>query len=583
MYLQSKVTDLIKLVLFLLLVVTEQSRADSYYSLITEQTVSPVISQFKSELGDTKRSFISSDGREVSAVVLAPRVTGILSPEETASESDDEYLARTVKLASDQHKTLLLPKKTFYLAKRLVLSNSSDFVIDGNGSRFVFMLNQDGPLGIYGNELNRVAVKNLQIDWSLESKGNYNPMDNPFSTLGTVSPCINNGIAGGMFEADGDAKQSLSIASVSIWDDKNGWPWNRPELPSVETSFVKAPFKLSSNGSSECMPTLKAFQNERVLARYLLQNKSHTIYFYHSQDVSIQNVEIFSSPSMGIVADGGGRGYLISHVKVGNKPNQTKAGISTNADATHFANVGGDIILENNDFGWQGDDAVNITSLFININRNNASADWMNIGQDQVYRLRSFVKGEEVFIFDENLNFLSANEISDMDLDNKRFMLTQKITNQNFLMLGLDQIPRRVVMSNNYFHDHRARGILMGGIDGLVENNLIERVTLEGILLAADNDNWQEGPGPSNTIIRSNRISKVNAHLTSSDYPSAISAGIVLKKKNEVSGQLISKIVVEDNIVEDSFNSSNHPVNFGAGVKDSIDKNNVSKITVTGH
>jgi len=56
----------------------------------------------------------------------------------------------------------------------------------------------------------------------------------------------------------------------------------------------------------------------------------------------------------------------------------------------------------------------------------------------------------------------------------------------DFIVARTDGIPKNVVIRNNHFHNNRARGILLGGSNALIENNRIERVTMEGILVPAD-------------------------------------------------------------------------------------------------
>jgi len=95
----------------------------------------------------------------------------------------------------------------------------------------------------------------------------------------------------------------------------------------------------------------------------------------------------------------------------------------------------------------------------------------------------------------------------------------------NFIIARTDGLPKNVVIRNNQFHDNRARGILIGGSDALIENNSIERVTMEAILVPADTGPWYEGPGAQHVTIQDNTLTEVN-RFPASTYPAAISAGI---------------------------------------------------------
>jgi hypothetical protein len=104
----------------------------------------------------------------------------------------------------------------------------------------------------------------------------------------------------------------------------------------------------------------------------------------------------------------------------------------------------------------------------------------------------------------------------------------------------------------------------------LLEDNDIERVTMEAILVPADTRGQNyEGPGAQHLTIRANRISDVNRYPALPDYPSAISAGVALSDGyvGKV-GTPIRDIVVEGNSFVRVYSNAQVPVFFGKGVTD---------------
>lgn len=65
------------------------------------------------------------------------------------------------------------------------------------------------------------------------------------------------------------------------------------------------------------------------------------------------------------------------------------------------------------------------------------------------------------------------------------------------------------VIRNNYFHDHRARGVRIMGIRGVIENNRMERLEHQGISVGPEYGYWIEAGWVEKAIIRNNIIKSV--------------------------------------------------------------------------
>ena len=65
------------------------------------------------------------------------------------------------------------------------------------------------------------------------------------------------------------------------------------------------------------------------------------------------------------------------------------------------------------------------------------------------------------------------------------------------------------VIRNNYFHHHRARGMRIMALSGIIENNRVEHLEQQGISVGASYGMWTEAGWVENIIIRNNIIDTV--------------------------------------------------------------------------
>ena len=70
-------------------------------------------------------------------------------------------------------------------------------------------------------------------------------------------------------------------------------------------------------------------------------------------------------------------------------------------------------------------------------------------------------------------------------------------------------VPAGNVIRNNYFHHHRARGMRIMALNGIIENNRIEQLEQQGISVGASYGLWTEAGWVENIIIRNNLVDTV--------------------------------------------------------------------------
>lgn len=453
---------------------------------------------------------------------------------------------------------------------RLELDHLSNMRIEANAAQLVFSSLEPGQGGLVMNGATNVALSNLQIRWAGGgAKDPIVPNAPRIQSLGRVVAC-SSGVPGGVLATDLPLQGSMPLAAVSVWDDALGWPW-AAGAPNIEEVFLPSGSSARfTSGRSNCVSQLAPLAGRRVLVRHIIM-ASHAFDCVNCRNVTVEGVSVTSAPGMAFVFENGGSDLKLvnNSVKPACVPNCATAEPSVTSDAAHFAGVGNNVDVEGNDFGWNGDDTLNVTGLMIpGALEAGGHSPWLRIDPQWAARVSQLSVGCKVLIFDQGLTSQGSASVVGVDVNNGRVQLSSVPPDMSELVLArTDRIPTNVTVRGNYFHDHRARGILMGGSDSTITGNMIERVTMEAILVGADVGQWYEGPGAQHVIISANTISNVNRHPDMTNYPGAISVAVALPRGYTGSvGTPIQDVRVSGNTFLNVLAGAASPVFFGAGV-----------------
>jgi hypothetical protein len=444
-------------------------------------------------------------------------------------------------------------------------------LVRGHGTMVEFLDSHAGKGGVVLSSAADVVLSDIQIGWlGGGARDALIPGAQRIQSFGNVVAC-GNSEPGGVLSLDLALQGMQPLGSVSVWDDTLGWPWYRSAPDKFEVHLPKNTLSRFSAGRSDCVPRLTNLVGRRVLVRHIVSTNPAFL-CWGCRNVAVEKVRVTSAPGMAFVFGNGGSFLTLRDDVVAPKcsPHCLHPEPSVTADASHFSGVGSNIVLEGNDFGWQGDDGVNITGLLIPARAEpDTSARWILVDEQWRGRLSSFAAGNGILVFDRGLSALGNAEVLAVAPSEGRVRVSQLPVNESELIIArADMIPTNIVVRNNHFHDNRARGILMGGSNALIENNEIDRVTMEAILIPADTGPWYEGPGATHVEIKGNRIADVNRFPAGLDYPSAISAGASIDKGYiGAVGTPIRDIVVEGNSFKNIYSNSDVPMFFGRGVQ----------------
>lgn len=454
--------------------------------------------------------------------------------------------------------------KTVDCDDRLVLSNLKNKDIRGEGVEIRFRKTEVAKAGFVVNGADNVDISNLSISWVGGGVSDALPEGvMPIQSFASVSQCTN----GGRLVFDRKLNGLFPVRFVSIWDKEQGWPWYESGFSRAETSFPNSNTWQIENGVSECNTQLKNFVGQMVLVRHVTSNSAFRC--SSCNHVKVENVRIYSAPGMGFVFQKGGQFITLRNNVVAPRcfPNCKNPEPSIVGDASHFQGVTGDILIENNDFGWQGDDSVNITGLLMAGNVKSSDGKGVVVQIDDKLKGRlAMMKLGKAQVFACDLSLLGEVDILSSNVNDGSVVLSAGPANSDRVVFSaVSQITKNVIIRNNYFHDHRARGVLVNADNAVIENNRIEHLTMAAILSVSDAAFWFEGPRSDNLLIRGNKIRDVN-RFPNREAPYAIGVTRLIEKScSPVSQGRYDNLVIEDNVLQNIKRNSSLPIGVLGG------------------
>jgi hypothetical protein len=108
-------------------------------------------------------------------------------------------------------------------------------------------------------------------------------------------------------------------------------------------------------------------------------------------------------------------------------------------DGAHFAGVEGDFLLERNDFGWNGDDSVNIIGLLIPVQVEasmGAAGSWLRVHEQWSGRASLLETGNKVLLFSRGLSELGEAATLAIEPSTYRLRISQLPTNDGNLIIA---------------------------------------------------------------------------------------------------------------------------------------------------
>ena len=424
---------------------------------------------------------------------------------------------------------LVIDKGTYYFRSENGLDavNCTDTLIEGNDATFVF---SSTGYKFFIRNSDCVEIRNLNFDWNWK--------ESPLASVVTVANSNADTHTIDLVFKDAEyCNENNRLMAITQCDPETytfGTKYSAKEnyLYQDVTNMVSVE-KISDNTlrvtHNGCMDGF--YDGETYILRHYVYDGTIFSIRNQSRNITFDNVSIYGSAGMAYICEDNCSHFQIINSFIGVKPeNKDKRCVSLTADAIHIVNTDGCFNISDCDISGMGDDAINVHDGLGYVSAVNgstltliASAMRLNEGDTLAFKNEKF----------ENTD-ITAKIVSVKDID----WITKEVT--------VDLLPESVteewtayntecgsdnyVIRNNYFHENRARGLLLQSSNGLCENNRFYKTMAQAIKVVMDIEPalWQEGTGVDNMIIRNNTFEKCNY----SDWGSVIEIGTNIAGKS---------------------------------------------------
>ena len=449
-------------------------------------------------------------------------------------------------------------KYYFRTDKSIMLDGLKNVLIDADGAQFIF----ENPNYFHIVNCDCIEIRGLGITWNLD-----------VSRLASLVKIRNASKESHSFELEftelNEVSADIPIMAFTKYDPETLTPGTRQDfkenyvyqfpgsIKTVEKTGHNV-LKVTHDGS------LDNYTDGEV---YLLR---HHVYggnafnVYNTSNITFSGIKLYAVAGMGWLIENRSEHFQLLGCVIGLDPEHDDNRISTTADGVHIANTNGKFRISGCDFSFMGDDDVNVhdniatvtdkldeKTVEIYTNANNFAA-----GDTAIFSSKGF----ERLGFSAEVTSVEGKKLT-FDKELPDYIVKDCIVSNGSIDSG------NYVISGNYFHENRARGLLLQSNNGLCENNRFYKTMANPIKVIMDISSglWLEGTGVNGLVIRNNSFVECNVVEWSAQI--SISTNIDGKSADST---LFYNITVENN----SFD------NFYGRL---VDASNVSNLKICGN
>ena len=449
-------------------------------------------------------------------------------------------------------------KYYFRTDKSIMLDGLKNVLIDADGAQFIF----ENPNYFHIVNCDCIEIRGLGITWNLD-----------VSRLASLVKIRNASKESHSFELEftelNEVSADIPIMAFTKYDPETLTPGTRQDfkenyvyqfpgsIKTVEKTGHNV-LKVTHDGS------LDNYTDGEV---YLLR---HHVYggnafnVYNTSNITFSGIKLYAVAGMGWLIENRSEHFQLLGCVIGLDPEHDDNRISTTADGVHIANTNGKFRISGCDFSFMGDDDVNVhdniatvtdkldeKTVEIYTNANNFAA-----GDTAIFSSKGFDR----FGFSAEVTSVEGKKLT-FDKELPDYIVKDCIVSNGSIDSG------NYVISGNYFHENRARGLLLQCNNGLCENNRFYKIMANPIKVIMDISSglWLEGTGVNGLVIRNNSFVECNVVEWSAQI--SISTNIDGKSADST---LFYNITVENN----SFD------NFYGRL---VDASNVSNLKICGN
>ena len=385
----------------------------------------------------------------------------------------------------------------------LPLYQFRDICIDGNGAEFVFA-NVRNAFEI--SQCDGVEIRNISFDWDwdnlrLSDIVRVENVRKKEHTLDLVFTEIDNVQADTVLSAL-TLCDPESLTYGGMCKDKECYIYQQPErILSVE-KIGDTVLRIKHDGM------LSAFDNKDMcILRHYVYDTAFSALSGESRNITWNGVSLYGYPGSGFYVGGKASHFQFLNCYIGVKPNAPQSRhTSLGSDAIHIVNSCGCFRVQGCDISGMGDDAVNVhdalgivTAVSGNAITLTANAMPVRVGDKLAFRDAAFNETDVTAVV-RDCTF-NGSDTYQITLTAQEGTLCEGYIAQN-----LSGNSGNYVIADNYFHENRARALLLQSPNGLCENNRFFKTEMQAIKIIMDVSPglWYEGTGVDQLLVRGN-------------------------------------------------------------------------------
>lgn len=428
---------------------------------------------------------------------------------------------------ADGETTLTLEPGCYKVPTTIKVQNVDRFTLDGNGAKLL-MPPKGELLAFFG--VKDITVKNLTVD--------CDPL--PF-TQGTITKVSDDfrefeyEVHPGYPTLDGFMKTHKRIGSsgIFVFDPKTlRWRQNVPDLYTRDSTMITP-----TKGRFKFNHIMEGYRNIKIGDYVAFKNmQGNAFLFKGCGNITMEDVTVNTGPGAGFLMRTCYGAVKMARCKIerGSKP----AGatherlLSTVADGFNLAYSRKGVVMEDCEFSNMGDDSVNLHGTFMEIGEVENEKSIIIARQWSDEPMHQMRAGDLIRILDgKSFGMIAEAKLVkmatitppaklDAELRKKwkmpengkifyrRFVLDQPVKAEAGNKVEIPAIAcPNFVFRNNYFHDHRARGLRLGASHGIIEGNRFERIKSTPISLGPHAIH-SEGGWVRDITVRNNTITE---------------------------------------------------------------------------
>ncbi|TLX75616.1 hypothetical protein E9993_08640 [Labilibacter sediminis] len=471
--------------------------------------------------------------------------------------------------------------------------------IDGNGSEFIF---HGKMLPFIIEESKNIKVKNLSINWEVPFclEGDVvanNPKAKTFDVKVSTPYKVSDGHLYLSLEredspyerkygfrfAKGEKYDQL-IGQNIIWDPKTMAPiydhvkysgFNVFHFPAeeLEDGIVRL-----TTMYREVPPVGSVFCSK---GEYLYNRENPAFRLFKSQELYFNNVNVYHSGAMGMIAERC-ENITLDSFNVVLKEGEGRM-VTTTADATHFCNCKGLVTIKNSTFENMLDDATNIHGTYVRVNK---------VLDDYRVAVETYHPHQNDYLFGEagdSVQIIHKDELTPTTghmvlekverVNEKISILTfnESVKGKVDLYYGVENISwhAAAVIENNIVRNNRARSFLISTPRKVVVRNNQLSSQMCAFRITGDLGLWNES-GPCDSLIIENNIIG-DCVYGGAGRKAAIQIDPQYASKKHMKGKFSRNIIIRNNTI----NTFDAPILWAMSVDGLVFEGNKIKQTDT--